>query len=157
MESPQFKQLVTAFAGHGAIVMVHGYANSFDDAVTASTLGVYRGKLDQLQLLPILFSWPSRGSTLRYLPDTAAAENSEYALQDLLQLVATARSGREVDVLAHSHGNKILVRSLSNSKHSGARNPYRLKHLILVEPDTLRAMLPQGIHRARRSLLQPPR
>jgi esterase/lipase superfamily enzyme len=145
MKCPEFERLVTAFAGQGAIVMVHGYANSFDDAVRASAFGAYKGKLHQLQLLPILFSWPSRGAVLRYAPDIKAAENSEYAFQDLLRLVTGARKDREIDILAHSHGNKILVRALSSLQHSRASPSYRLKHLILVEPDIDQVFLSQRV------------
>ena len=91
--------------------MVHGYANNFDDAIRSSARSVHKTKIDQLALLPVLFSWPSRGKKMVYLPDTAAAEDSEYALQDLLGLVSKAVGGREIDILAHSHGTKILVRS----------------------------------------------
>ena len=131
----EFKRLMTDFAGKGTILMVHGYANSFDDAIRSCARSVYKTKIDQLELLPILFSWPSRGKTTRYSADTDTAENSEFTLQNLLHLVSESTNGREVDVLAHSHGNKILVRSLCAEKQSTRISSRRLKRLILVEPD----------------------
>jgi esterase/lipase superfamily enzyme len=90
----------------------------------------------------MIFSWPSQDTLVRYLPDTTAAENSEYALHDFLHLVASAAIGREVDVMAHSHGNKLLVRSLCSDKRTST-SENALKRLILVEPDVDQEFLRQ--------------
>ena len=142
----EFVRLTTEFAGKGTILMVHGYANSFDDAIQSSARAVYKIKIDHLEFLPILFSWPSRGSTTAYLPDTNSAENSEFALRGLLDdLVSGPTNRREVNVLAHSHGTKILVRSLCEKSQDRAAISHRLKRLILVEPDVDEEFLRQRV------------
>ena len=135
MTRSEFAQLVSAFSGKGVVLSIHGYANSFDKAIRSSALGMHKAKVDRLELLPVLFSWPSRGKASAYLRDTAVAENSERALQEVVELVCRAATNREVDILSHSHGNKILVRSLVETSHKTVRNSPPLKRLILVEPD----------------------
>jgi esterase/lipase superfamily enzyme len=71
--SHYFKALIANFEGKGTMLMIHGYANSFDDAIRSCARGIYQTRIDQLELLPILFSWPSRGTASAYLPDMAAA------------------------------------------------------------------------------------
>lgn len=134
-EKAEFQQMISGFKGRGLLLMVHGYANSFDDAMKSCARSVYKTKIDKLGLLPVLFSWPSRGKTVAYLPDTASAEDSEFALHDLLNLIAHASENREIDILAHSHGNKILVRSLCSKRYGADSDPLHLRRLILIEPD----------------------
>jgi esterase/lipase superfamily enzyme len=134
LERNEFQAILDSLSGRGIIVNVHGYANSFDDALRATALVTYRAKIDRLGYLPILYSWPSIGSTLEYLPDINLAELSERALKDALELVTASKARRDVTILAHSHGGKVLLRSLV-SYIMMERSSFPFKRCILVEPD----------------------
>ena len=117
----------------GVVLHVHGYNTDFSESLHDIIAMHHNYNLKNLTLVPVLFSWPSKGSRWRYRADEKIAERSEYALQEALQLVEDAMNGRRICVLAHSHGSKVLVRSLSssNEKHS-TRN---LHNVVLSEPD----------------------
>ena len=142
---PDFIAYLRELTRNGALITVHGYANSFDHAIHDCARVLHQAGLDRLQLLPIVFSWPSRGKIQQYLPDENAAENSVHALQDFLSLLARAAGGREVDVMAHSHGGKILVSSLTQAKRSEDADSCRLKRLILVASDLDQEWLNQRV------------
>jgi esterase/lipase superfamily enzyme len=135
LNQEELGEILSRFEGNGAITFVHGYASSFDAALKSASRVVYQSRIDKLKLFPILFSWPSQGTTPDYFPDTGMAENSERPLLDLLRLISSVMKGKEVDVLAHSHGNKILVRSLSEGRNSGGLDEEIINQIVLAEPD----------------------
>lgn len=135
LDRDSFSALLKSPTIHGAVVMVHGYANSFDDAINACARDAYGARLDRLELLPMVFSWPSRDSMFKYIQDTKSAENSEFRLLEVLDLVTAALGDTRVDVLAHSYGNKLLVRSLTTKVKGRVDRTRWLKRLVLVEPD----------------------
>ncbi len=138
-----FPEVLKTRVRNGAVVIVHGYANSFDTAIDACALGVYRARLHDLALLPVMFSWPADGSPINYTPDTNAAENSEFQLLEALDLLSDALGAVLPSVVAHSHGNKLLVRSLTTKVKDRRDKTHWLKRLVLIEPDVDQSFLEQ--------------
>jgi esterase/lipase superfamily enzyme len=133
LSETKFKAVLSKFRGRGAVAIIHGYANTFDAALNSASQVAYHSRLDKLELLPVLFSWPSQGKMFDYNPDTGMAENSERPLLALLRLTAKAMIDKKSNVLAHSHANKLLVRSLSDAQ-SELANPI-INQMVLVAPD----------------------
>ena len=135
-KSAFFSQLGSEGPSKDALIYIHGYSNSFEYA--ARRLGALRHDL-HFSGLAILYSWASRNSMLDYSDDEATAEWSsphfQQFLQDLLQ------SGvRRVHLIAHSMGNRILLRGLQ------ACSLQRVGQVIFAAPDvdadTFREALP---------------
>lgn len=117
-----------------ALVFIHGYNVTFEGAaLRAAQLGV-----DLKIPFTAFFSWASKGvCTLRgYMADEATIEASEAHLTEFLAKLATDSGAERVHVIAHSMGNRALLRSLKNM----AQNAQELAHIpfgqiFLAAPD----------------------
>lgn len=116
-----------------ALVFVHGYNVSFDDAARrtaqiASDMG-YRG-------VPFFFSWPSGGAVSKYLEDSSNAEWSVPQLERfLVDLLARTRAS-QVHLVAHSMGTRVLTRAwMSAVRTLSPEDRARVKEIVLAAPD----------------------
>jgi esterase/lipase superfamily enzyme len=115
-----------------AVVFIHGYNVSFEEAALRSAQIGY-----DLQVpATAFFSWPSRGRTGAYLPDGASIEASEVAITDFLVRFARLRGSSSVHVIAHSMGNRGLLRAINRIVASAEhRAEARFNQIILAAPD----------------------
>jgi esterase/lipase superfamily enzyme len=91
------------------VLYIHGYNVSFElAALRAAQLGVDL-KIDGVMAF---FSWPSKGQFTEYMADEATIEISEKPLAEYLQNLVTSIGNRRLNVIAHSMGNRALLRSL---------------------------------------------
>jgi esterase/lipase superfamily enzyme len=94
---------------HG-LVFVHGYNVSFEDAaVRAAQIGFdlsIKGAM-------AFFSWPSQGNLDGYLADEATIEVNEDALGEYLTTFAARSGARMVHIIAHSMGNRGVLRAVA--------------------------------------------
>ncbi len=112
----QLRARVQKGAHKDALVFIHGYNNSFEDAAMRAAQLAYDLEFDGA---PILYSWPSRGKLLDYLQD--ANEVIRPTLHDLSGFLedVVAQSGAEhVYVIAHSMGNRFLLGAFEEMIHS---------------------------------------
>lgn len=117
--------------GQAKLLIVHGFATSFRDGlIHAAKLGACVDA-DKLKSQPCAFLWPSFGDRLKYQQDTAQAEASENALAETMDLLGT---GAPLDLIAHSHGNKIALRAATLLKARGAGDG-KLRRFVMVAPD----------------------
>ena len=123
-----------------ALVFVHGFNNTFDDAAFRMAQIVwdlgYRG-------LPVLFSWPSRAGMLDYQYDRESALASRRRFIDLLQILQKDHGVERVHVLAHSMGNFLVLDALANV--AGTSDPLRIAELIMAAPDIDRDQFLQNV------------
>jgi esterase/lipase superfamily enzyme len=125
-----------------ALVFVHGYNTTFDAAAFRLAQIVWDLRLPRdVRItegqrfpgpLPVLFSWPSRGSVMSYAFDRESALGSRHDFIELLRLLRQQGIER-VHVLAHSMGNFIVVDALAN--HAMTGDPIRIGELMMAAPD----------------------
>jgi esterase/lipase superfamily enzyme len=125
------EDLKRAPPGHrSALVYIHGYNNSFTDAaIRAAQIG-YDLKVDGITAF---FSWPSKGSVAQYLADTNTVDASEAYLKQFLETLSLNADIDRVDILAHSMGNRALLRTVAKLRADSSIKPIR--HIILAAPD----------------------
>nr|WP_245451143.1 alpha/beta hydrolase [Pseudaminobacter arsenicus] len=114
------------------LVFVHGFNNRFADAVLRFAQIVHDSNADAV---PILFTWPSRGSVFDYVYDKESANFSRVALERSLQVLASDRSVSDITVLAHSMGTWLTVEALRQMGIRNGRIPAKIKNVILASPD----------------------
>lgn len=124
------------FARSGArghvLIYVHGFNVPFDGAV-------YR--LAQLThdsgatSAPILFTWPSLGSTFAYVYDRESAAYSRDALEGMLRLAAQNPEVTDITILAHSMGTWLAIEALRQYAIRHGRVDPKVRNVILASPD----------------------
>ncbi len=114
------------------LVFVHGFNNKFEDAVYRFAQIVHDSGTDAV---PVLFTWPSKGSPLAYGYDRESSTYSRNQLEDVLQGLCADPSVGEVSILAHSMGNWLLLESLRQMAIRGGRIPPKIKNVLLAAPD----------------------
>jgi esterase/lipase superfamily enzyme len=121
--------LVRSFDSDEALIFVHGFNNSFQDAL-------YRGVQIFWDLkyagLPVLFSWPSRSGVLSYGYDRDSALGARQSFLEVLSLVSAQDNIKRVHVLAHSMGNFVVLDALSRWQSAV---PSKLRELLMAAPD----------------------
>jgi len=128
-----FDKVRAATAGakpQDVLVYVHGYLNSFRDALFRAA----QLKHDlEFPGLAVAYSWPSQGTAAGYTLDEANVEWSAHHFREFLKEL-TARAGQaRVHIIAHSMGNRMLAAALQNL--ACERGAGKLHHLILAAPD----------------------
>lgn len=118
-----------------ALVFVHGYNVSFDDALRRTAQITYDLGFKGA---PVTFSWPSRGATAAYTIDENNADWSVPHLREFLNEFAAQSGAQKLYVVAHSMGNRILARALDS-----AFPRIRLTQVILTAPDIDAAVFEQ--------------
>jgi esterase/lipase superfamily enzyme/Tfp pilus assembly protein PilF len=114
-----------------ALVYVHGYNTSFDNAIRRAGQLAYDLNFDG----PVFaFSWPSRERLLSYIGDGKAARFSAPSLREFLKSVVAQTNAKRIHIIAHSMGNEVLNLALGNI------DPQTLEKLnfgeiVLASPD----------------------
>jgi esterase/lipase superfamily enzyme len=125
-----------------ALIFVHGYNVSFQEAaLRAAQIGFdlsIKGAM-------AFFSWPSQGSLGRYAVDTAAIEASEEAIADFMAEFAEKSGATAVHIIAHSMGNRGVLRAVNRIAAEAERRSGRLFEQIIlaaadVDADTFRML-----------------
>lgn len=114
------------------LVFVHGFNNRFEDAVYRFAQIVHDTRAD---VVPVLFTWPSRGSVLAYGYDRESTNYSRNALEGVLRRLAQNPEVGEVTVLAHSMGNWLVLESLRQMAIRDGRVAPKIRDVVLAAPD----------------------
>ena len=127
-----FDTRIAANHRHHALVFVHGYNTRFEEAVYRFAQIAHDSGAD---VVPVLFTWPSRGRALEYLYDRESANYSRDGLEAVLQSLVDDKQVSEVSILAHSLGNWVAVEALRQMaiRHGGL--PDKIKNIMLASPD----------------------
>ena len=116
-----------------AVFFLHGFNVTFEAAaIRAAQIGFDLS----VQGATAFFSWPSRGNVSAYPADEATIEASEKAITDFL-VDFTANCGADkVHVIAHSMGNRGLLRSLQRiAGNAQTRGKVKFGQVFLAAPD----------------------
>ena len=117
---------------HSVLVFIHGFNNRFEDLVYRFAQIAHDAGT---QSVPVLVTWPSRGSTLAYGYDRESTNYSRNALENLFQYLARDPEIKEVSILAHSMGNWLALELLRQMAIRNGRLPAKFKNVMLAAPD----------------------
>ena len=129
----QTMQIAREQAEPQALIFLHGFNVTFEEAaIRAAQLGTDL----KVPGVTAFFSWPSRGTVTAYPADEASIEASEQAITDFL-VDFTARCGAEkVHIIAHSMGNRGLLRALQRIEaNAQTRGQVKFDQIFLAAPD----------------------
>ena len=120
------------------LVFIHGYKRSFEHVLhNAAHLRhelAFPGPV-------IAFCWPSIDSVSGYLTDLENLDWSQPELQNLISLVARSFPGARIHLMAHSLGNRALIRSLTRIATGRLdMQDCSLGEIIFMAPDFDRAV-----------------
>lgn len=114
-----------------ALVFVHGYKTTFENALYRTAQIAYDLKFDGA---PFLYSWPSGGTLQGYPYDRESAAQAEPYLREFLEIVVNETQAKKVSIIAHSMGNQVVLRVLQDLKRSLPEGVV-ISQLILAAPD----------------------
>ena len=114
-----------------AVVFVHGYNTSFDNALYRTAQIAYDLDFDGATFL---YSWPSGGAVASYTYDRESAQASEPYLREFLEMVVKQTGAKQVSIIAHSMGNQPLMDVLRDMR-SSAPAGVEISQVILAAPD----------------------
>jgi esterase/lipase superfamily enzyme len=92
----------------------------------------------------ICFSWPSYSQPWSYGRDAALCEESEDCFVDALRLLTSICNRQNLHILAHSMGNRLLLRGCHAHMVSGRALP--LGQVIIAGPDVAQRRFRQLYH-----------
>lgn len=92
-----------------ALVFIHGFNVRFDAAAKRAAQLAHDMNFPGV---PILYSWPSRGKTMGYIPDTAVVRLSGRRLSRFLDDLVEKSGATNIHIVAHSMGNRALTDAL---------------------------------------------
>jgi esterase/lipase superfamily enzyme len=119
-------------ADDAAVVFVHGYNYSYQEAVFQ--LAQLSASADAFAV-PVAFSWPSQADFRGYVGDRDA---TTYARDDLVHLLTTlsrSRSRGRVAVLGHSMGGWLVMEALRQLRLQGRDDVLARLQVGLAAPD----------------------
>lgn len=130
---------LTATQSGDVYLYIHGFSNSFDDAVTRLA-GVWHhlGRKG----VPIAYTWPAgRGGMFGYFYDRESSEYTIYRLKQTVLLIAECPQVKRLHIIAHSRGTDVAVnalRELTLEARAAGKDPQqalKLETIILAAPD----------------------
>jgi esterase/lipase superfamily enzyme len=123
----------SASASKAALVFIHGYNVSFESAaIRAAQIGYDLSAQREMAF----FSWPSQGSLGGYLADAATIEVSETAITEFLAGFVKQSGAETVHLIAHSMGNRGLLRALNRiAARATVRTGKQFGQIILAAAD----------------------
>lgn len=125
--------------GGKALVHVHGYRNTFDDAVRA---GLAFSRDAEIGGVIIIWSWPSAGNIGSYIEDGERVAISEQAFQSFFASLAASQSIDQIDFVAHSMGSRLVANLMRDAWTSSA------SAVVLAAADLSRDYLDQAVQAA---------
>lgn len=122
---------------HG-LVFLHGFRVSFQDAaIRAAQLGVDL----EVSGATAFLSWPSQGTVKGYPADAAAIEASEEAITRFLVDFARQSGAKKIHLVAHSMGNRGLLRALLRlAADAELQGGVKFGQIFLAAPDVDRTL-----------------
>jgi esterase/lipase superfamily enzyme len=114
------------------LLFVHGYNTRFEEAVYRFAQIAHDAGAP---VVPVLFTWPSRGKLFDYVYDRESATYSRDALEAVLQAMVKNTNVAEISILAHSMGNFATVEALRQMAIRNRGLSPKIKDIMLASPD----------------------
>jgi esterase/lipase superfamily enzyme len=116
-----------------AFVFVHGYNVRFSAAAMRTAQLAYDWGFEGV---PILYSWPSDGTILRYDKDQETAQLTRGHFRHFLKNVVASTQATNIHIIAHSMGNRVVTDVLK--EFLTETNQPVFKEVVLAAPDVNR-------------------
>jgi esterase/lipase superfamily enzyme len=128
-----------SFEDH-ALIFVHGYRFTFDDALYRSAQIAY--DLSSGGDVPFgttyLYTWPSYGAGLTglvgYKYDSESATFAVPFVREFLEMVIDKTPAKKVHIIAHSMGSDPILKALDEMRKSSP-NKQKIENLVFAAPD----------------------
>lgn len=135
----QVRERLKAANQRDVILYVHGFNNSFEDAVLdLNDVWHFSGRHG----VPIAYTWPSgSGNLLGYFTDRESGEFTVYHLKETIRMLSAMPEVENLHILAHSRGTDIsttALRELVIEARASGKNPQdvlKIRNLMLAAPD----------------------
>jgi esterase/lipase superfamily enzyme len=115
------------------LLFLHGYNTPFADAAIRTAQIGFDLKVTGATAF---FSWPSRGMTSGYSADEATIEASENPIADFIVDFAKRSGAEKVHLIAHSMGNRGLLRALQHiASKAETKGAVKFGQIFLAAPD----------------------
>ncbi|MEK1940102.1 MAG: alpha/beta hydrolase [Pseudomonas sp.] len=124
-------QKVAETKGKSALVFVHGYTVSFEDAARRTAQLSYDLGFEGA---PIFYSWPSNESVPKYGDDEHVIERSTPMFKAFLEDVFKRTGAENVYLVAHSMGNRAMASAMA-ALIDDAQVHAKVRRLIFTAPD----------------------
>ncbi|UDQ90772.1 alpha/beta hydrolase [Xanthobacter autotrophicus] len=125
-----FDQIIRNKNSKKALIFVHGFNSSFENSILRNAQIVWDLQYDGIS---VIFSWPSKGSVVDYLYDKDSTISSRGAFVRLIEKLRKEHGIEEVNILAHSMGNLLVLEALAG--YSQSRSPFTVARLLMAAPD----------------------
>ncbi len=114
------------------LVFVHGFNNRYEESVYRFAQIVHDSGTD---VVPVVFTWPSRASIFDYNYDKESTNYSRDALEEMLTRLAKDSSVSDITVMAHSMGTWLAVEALRQMAIRNGHVLPKINNVILAAPD----------------------
>ncbi|MBM6583886.1 TRAP transporter substrate-binding protein DctP [Microvirga sp. BT689] len=133
----QFVESILQISGRSRVLLfIHGYKNSFDDAVRRSITMANDIDFDGVVLV---WSWPSDAALSSYARDEDAVRRSQHYVASLSKQVVQLQQLKRFDILDHSMGSRISLNVLEALHDSPHR--HRVGTIILAAADETKGIV----------------
>ncbi|MBB5535603.1 alpha/beta hydrolase [Rhizobium giardinii] len=124
-----------------AVIFIHGYNNSFDDAAKAT------GKICNTlsaEFVCVLLSWPAGGSGGAFYGYNIDRESGEFAVSDMkkaIRIISRTNGVKRLHLIAHSRGADVLLSALNQlgmeayTIRSSPNERYNISNVVLFASD----------------------
>jgi esterase/lipase superfamily enzyme len=127
-----FDRRLRAQPSRHVLLFVHGYNTRFEEAVYRFAQIAHDAGAP---VVPVLFTWPSRGKLFDYVYDRESATYSRDGLEAVLQAMAKDPNVGAISILAHSMGNFVAVEALRQMAIRNRGLTPKIKDIMLAAPD----------------------
>jgi len=118
--------------GKNALIFIHGYNVSFEDA--AKRTGQMAYDLE-FKGIPAFYSWPSQAKVSNYTVDEASIKWSQPHIESFIEDFAAKSGVDNIYLIAHSMGTRGLTNAYVNVLKNTPSLKSKFKEIILAAPD----------------------
>jgi esterase/lipase superfamily enzyme len=127
-----FDQRLRVAPTRHVLLFVHGFNTRFEEAVYRSAQIAHDAGAP---VVPVLFTWPSRGKLFDYVYDRESATYSRDALEAVLQAMVKDPSVASISILAHSMGNFVAIEAIRQMTIRNRSLSPKIADIMLAAPD----------------------
>lgn len=130
-------------ADKSALVYTHGYSRNFEHSARITATLAYELRY---QGIPVLYSWPSKGSAGAYLGDRTTIEWSAPNFYKFLRDLSLNTKVETIHIVAHSMGNQAFLKAFTKLLEEPEINTnWKFGEIVLVAPDVDRGIFERDI------------